>query len=86
MVDEARRKALRAEYRVAERQRRAAFSPLPQAQLAALTAHVDAMVLSAGCDHTTRHAQAWAASQGLDWNDLEEGLAELGATATARSP
>jgi hypothetical protein len=76
--DKARRKQLRDQYKNAERVARSALLRLDFGQLAALVEFVDARVRVDGCDHTTRHAEQWARENGLEWDDLTEGLEEFG--------
>ena len=78
MTGEERREDLRDAHRSAERLRRIALCPLTEAQLRSLVDHVDANVLGLGCDRSTRHAAAWAKSEGLDWADFANGIEELG--------
>jgi hypothetical protein len=76
--DKARRRQLRDDYKKAERAARLSLLKLDRGQLAALIDFIDPRVEAEGCDHTTRFGEQWARENGVEWNDLAEGLQEFG--------
>jgi hypothetical protein len=52
--------------------------PLDRARLESLLVHVDAAVVSEGCDHTRRATDTWAVQHGVELERLHEGLEEYG--------
>lgn len=78
MEEKAHRKQLKKRHNQAERAVARAFVPISSEQLVALLAHVEAAVESFGCDHTSRAVTEWAANEGVDAGDLNEGLQQYG--------
>jgi hypothetical protein len=72
------RKLFRDAYKSAERASRAALIAVDYEQLEALLDYIDEELGEEPCDHTTRHAERWAESNGIDWAELAEGLREFG--------
>jgi hypothetical protein len=76
--DRDRRRFLRDAYKNAERAARSALLPIDAEQLDALLDYLDEKLGDEPCDHTTRHAERWAATHGIDSARLDEGLQEFG--------
>jgi hypothetical protein len=76
--DKAERERLRNEYLRAQQTASAARMPLDRPQLEALLDHVEAALGADGCDHTPAATEAWAAREGVDPQQLLEGLGEYG--------
>jgi hypothetical protein len=72
------RKLFRDAYKSAERTSRATVLAVDYEQLVDLLGHLDEALGDQPCDHTTRHAERWAESHGIDWAELEAGLQEFG--------
>ena len=76
--DKELRKLFRDAYNEAERAPRAALIAVDHGQLEELLDYIDEQLGEEPCDHTTRHAERWAESRGIDWAELAEGLREFG--------
>ncbi len=76
--DKELRKLFRDAYKNAERASRAGLIAVDYEQLEELLDYIDEQLGEEPCDHTTRHAERWAESHGIDWAELAEGLREFG--------
>jgi hypothetical protein len=76
--EKARRKQLKDDHLRAEQAASAALMPLDRSQLESLLHHVDAAVVSDGCDHSRRATDAWALQHAVELDPLHEGLQEYG--------
>lgn len=74
----AHQKRLKDEHLRAQQAASTARMPLDAAQLEDLLDHVDGVVLTDGCDHTSRATQAWANRHGIDVDQLRDGLEAYG--------
>jgi Protein of unknown function (DUF2695) len=72
------RKLFRDAYKSAERASRAAPITVDCEQLEDLLDYLAEELGKQSCDHTTRHAEQWAESHGIDWAELAGGFQELG--------
>ena len=77
MDDQEQRDARRA-YKDAERLRAREAMVLDEGQLSDLLVYLNERLAEAGCDHTLRFTEVWAAARGLESPGLVESLAHFG--------
>ena len=76
--EKARRKQLTATWGRQEHEKQLARLPVDRAQLEALLDHVAERLEESGCDHSPRFTEEWAEQNGVDEDQLLDGLLQFG--------